>query len=126
MKRFKLLTISLFLFCLCKAETTPAISYAGGSGSKSDPFRIATLAQLRLLSETQGDWGKHFILTADIDASDTKTWNVSGEDTLGFSPIGTDYNVYFSGSFNGNSHEINNLYINRSSTDHICNIGRNK
>jgi hypothetical protein len=119
MKRFKLLTISLFLFCLCKAETTPAISYAGGSGSKSDPFRIATLAQLRLLSETQGDWGKHFILTADIDASDTKTWNVSGEDTLGFSPIGKDYNIYFSGSFNGNSHEINNLYINRSSTDHI-------
>ncbi len=107
MKKVLLLFCS-FVFCLVvKAETTTATDYAGGSGTSADPYQIATLAQLRLLSESSNDWDKSFILTADIDAADTKTWN-SG---YGFSAIGNSTNN-FTGSFNGGFYAIDSLYFN--------------
>ncbi len=41
--------------------------YSGGSGTAQDPYQIATAADLIALGETPGDYGKHFLLTADID-----------------------------------------------------------
>ncbi|NCU31378.1 MAG: hypothetical protein EOM23_00245 [Candidatus Moranbacteria bacterium] len=77
MRRFWLLTLLVaFLLPLpALAETPVAESYAGGDGSEGNPYQIATLGQLRRLSETPDDWNKHFIQIADIDASDTATWN---------------------------------------------------
>ncbi len=75
MKQISLLILSLIFCSMLNAETTPATSYAGGSGTSGDPYQIATLAQLRLLSETSGDWAKYFILTTGIDAKDNETWN---------------------------------------------------
>lgn len=98
-----------------QAETTTANNYAGGSGTTFAPYQIATLAQLKHLSETTSDWNKHFILISDIDASDTKNWN----NAIGFMPIGDAWSgerqqEAFTGTLNGNFHKISNLYINTS------------
>lgn len=81
-----------------------------GNGSKNNPFQIATLEDLRTLSECQDLWKYSFVQTADIDASDTRNWN-NGK---GFSPIGMklSYYTYFQGSYDGQYHTISNLYMN--------------
>jgi len=130
------------MYCETLAEP-PANFSDGDAGTATNPYQIATLANLRWLSETKDVWGcdslttipsfgyiyygdpKFFIQTADIDASDTICWN----DGLGFSPIGTHYQrtgssrnsravkLYpFHGSYNGNNFIISSLYI-----DHLYN-----
>ena len=107
-------TTLIFLFAMlltihCKAQ------FSGGSGTIEDPYQIGNLTDLRTLSENEMYWGDHFIQTADIDASSTSTWN-SGK---GYFPIGYHYNVdtSFTGSYDGQLHCIDSLYINRTS-DH--------
>jgi len=73
---------------------------------------IMNLAELRWLSETPDSWDEDWELGADIDATETRNWNIKGEDTLGFSPIGKARLAY-TGNFDGNNHTISNLYINR-------------
>ncbi len=119
MKSVFLFLTSLVFCIMANAETTPATSYAGGSGTSTDPYQIATLAQLRRLSETSADWSKYFVLTADINASDTKTWN-SG---AGYSAIGTT-TTSFTGQFDGQQYTISGLYINRPSTSVIGLFGK--
>lgn len=98
-------------------------SFAGGDGSVENPFQIATLEQLAYLSNVTSLWNKHFTLISDIDASDTKNWNIIKEDTLGFSPIGDSPNngfrqkIRFTGTFKGNNHTIDGIYINRPDED---------
>lgn len=114
MKRiFFLLFFLLFPF-LVWADTPVAPGYDGGDGSEATPYQIATLGQLRRLSETPSDWSKYFILTADIDATDTQTWN----EGAGFSPIGNE-TLRFTQTFEGNSHTINKLYIDREGQDYV-------
>jgi len=60
------------------------------------------------------DSDNDYVLTSDIDATETQSWN-SGN---GFDPIG-DSGDNFKGSFDGNGYIVENLYIDRSSTDHI-------
>jgi hypothetical protein len=84
-------------------STTPQ-----GSGTSGDPYQIATLTDLRWLSEHSGYWDSHFIQTTDIDASATSSWN-GGE---GFIPIGNEP-TYFEGTYNGQEYTIDGLYINR-------------
>ena len=76
--------------------------YAGGEGTSSNPYRIASLADLIQLSQNSDDWSSHFRMEADIDASSTFT--------SGFTPIGST-NSLFSGNFDGNNHRIINLHI---------------
>ena len=79
--------------------------FAGGSGTDEDPYQIETLEQLQ---EIRNHLDKHFIQTADIDASDTQNWN-NGQ---GFKPIGDD-TTKFEGSYDGFGYKISNLTINR-------------
>ena len=111
----KLFTLlALFgMLSIAYSENNTTAAYDGGDGTEIDPFEIATLDQLRTLSETVADWDKHFILTADIDASATSTWNSSN----GFSPIGNKTNN-FTGSLNGQNHTISGLTCNVQYTDY--------
>ena len=62
-----------------------------------------------------------YVLTSDIDASNTVTWNdaETGTDVLeGFKPIGTRITP-FTGIFDGNGHTISGLVINRPATDNV-------
>ena len=133
LRNYLILIITLILLATAPAtaETPVAGSYAGGDGTQGNPYQISTLAELRLLSETPADWvaDTYFILTADIDATDTNTWNIGNHDNdngttpdevMGFSPIGDDIQeTKFFGVLNGQNHVIINLYINRPGYDYI-------
>jgi hypothetical protein len=102
---------------LAIAEPT-AVRPTNGDGSITNPYEIDSLPNLRWLSDSSDYWDKHFIQTANIDADSTRLWNIVGVDTLGFRPIGND-SIPFTGTYNGKTHIISNLYINRPMADTI-------
>lgn len=79
-----------------------------GSGTQSDPYQIASLEDLRWLSQDSSVWDKYYIQVSDIDASSTQNW----DEGKGFSPVGND-SIFFNGSYNGKNYTISGLYINR-------------
>jgi hypothetical protein len=83
---------------------------SAGDGSAGNPYQIATLDNLYWLSQNSGQWSKNYIQTSDIDATATSGW-ASG---AGFLPIAT-----FTGTYNGQNHVINNLTINRATTNNV-------
>jgi hypothetical protein len=94
-------------------------NYSGGDGTKANPYQISTLEDLRYLSEKgEAHWDKYFIMANDIDASDTKSWNVGDHDgdsttadePMGWEPIGNSTNS-FTGNFDGKNYKISNLYL---------------
>ncbi|MEA4971434.1 MAG: MBG domain-containing protein [Candidatus Pelethousia sp.] len=92
--------------------------FAGGTGSYSNPYQIATGAQLAKLAElvnAGGYDGKYYRLTADIDLSGYGKNYGAGK---GWAPIGTEANP-FRGEFDGNGKVISGLYINRPDEDYI-------
>jgi len=84
-------------------------SFAGGDGSASDPWQIATPTHLNEMRNYLGTThiDEHFILINDIDLN-VPPYNVDP----GWEPMGIASNQ-FAGNFNGNSYRIENLYINR-------------
>jgi filamentous hemagglutinin family protein len=76
-------------------------------------FDSATINSLGALSNNSSLWSQNlnFALGADIDGSDTTSWNGNS----GFSPIG-DNSTPFNGNFDGQSHVISNLYLNTNAT----------
>jgi len=81
--------------------------YDGGTGEPNDPYQIATAEDLMLLGESPGDYDKHFILTDDIDLDP----NLPGRKVFDKAVIGFDWEIPFTGFFNGNGHTISNLTI---------------
>jgi hypothetical protein len=86
---------------------------ASGTGSEADPVLIRTLDELGWITKSNVFLSLCYALTADIDASETTTWN----EGTGWIPIGGQ-NVsgtvfHFTGDFHGRGHTISNLYINR-------------
>lgn len=69
-------------------------------------YEISTLDHLLWISTNSGSWSSDFIQTADINASSTSNWN----EGAGFSPIG-NFDIKFTGTYDGNNHSIDNLYI---------------
>jgi hypothetical protein len=123
MRKTKLFNGLIMAVILLMAATLSAQTYSGGSGTEGAPYQIATTDDLIELSNTSGDWDKNFIQTADIAFAEDETqvdWDgdgsADGSGTSGFSPIGTDpYNegTAFTGSYDGQNHTINHLYVNR-------------
>jgi filamentous hemagglutinin family protein len=75
-----------------------------GSGTSAD------------LQGMNGNPAGNYVLGGNIDASATSGWNGGA----GFMPVGSDpINNPFTGAFDGLGHTINNLTINRSSTDYV-------
>lgn len=81
-------------------------TFAGGSGTKEDPYLIATADQLNAVRRGMD---KHYMLVADIDLSSWGNWT-----PLGGNPA-YEYNgrdcVRFTGSLNGNGHVISGMTI---------------
>ncbi|MCX5644072.1 MAG: hypothetical protein NTZ17_05225 [Phycisphaerae bacterium] len=108
--RTLLLTLTVCLFVL------PAqAKYSGGSGTAQDPYQIATAADLILLGETPGDYGKHLVLTSDIDLDP----NLPGRKVFDKAVIAPDTDpkkddfqgTAFTGVFDGDGHRISHLTI---------------
>ena len=123
----KKLFIYVSILILTSIGTLYAKNYSGGTGTAENPYQISTLEDLRFLSENgEPHWNKNFIMTNDIDASDTRNWNEGDHDNnpatpdsaMGWQPIGdfelyNDAKIRFTGNFNGNNNNIIGLYINR-------------
>ncbi len=114
----------------------PAEAFAGGTGTESDPYQIATAEQLALLYENTRRLGKDetetlgsstarynfptawYVLTADIALNDTTDFDQWAEKApeYGWQPIQT-----FRGHFDGQGHTISGLYIYNTEVD--TNVG---
>ncbi len=116
---------ALFLVWLTIAIFTSnawAGTYSGGSGTEGDPYRIATAEDMQSIGANEGDWDKHFLLTADID--------LSAYTGTQFNIIGCYLRIAFQGVFDGNNHLISNFSYsidqdNTSAVGLFRNAGRN-
>jgi hypothetical protein len=96
--------------------------YSGGSGEPNDPYQIATAADLIALGETPADYGKHFILTADIDLDP----NLPGRKVFDEAVIAPDTDhkkggfqgSSFTGTFDGNDRTISNFSYSSNGQDY--------
>ena len=93
-----------------------AKSFAGGKGTKDDPYQIATGSQLAYFAErvNAGEYGEkyadtYFELTSDIDLGG-KEWDPIGDTVSALILGGKDYLV-FAGNFDGKGYTIKNLTI---------------
>ena len=130
-KKFRILLGILILWLMCGqtlwAQTTNkyysidiyADSYAGGDGSKTNPYEIATAKQLAKLARDVNNGntpqvflGKYFKLTADIDLSGG-IWMPIGK----YYNYGNSNNRLFFGKFDGNGHVIKNMHIQWEDVD---------
>lgn len=127
-KKFRILLGILILWLMCGqtlwAQTTNkycsidiyADSYAGGDGSKTNPYEIATAEQLAKLARDVNNGntfrGKYFKLTADIDLSGS-IWMPIGK----YYNYGNVNNRLFFGKFDGNGHVIKNMHIQWEDAD---------
>ena len=127
-KKFRILLGILILWLMCGqtlwAQTTNkycsidiyADSYAGGDGSKTNPYEIATAEQLAKLARDVNNGntfrGKYFKLTADIDLSGG-IWMPIGK----YYNYGNSNNRLFFGKFDGNGHVIKNMHIQWEDVD---------
>lgn len=127
-KKFRILLGILTLWLMCGqtlwAQTTNeyysidicADSYAGGDGSKTNPYEIATAEQLAKLARDVNNGntfrGKYFKLTADIDLSGG-IWMPIGK----YYNYGNVNNRLFFGKFDGNGHVIKNMHIQWEDAD---------
>ncbi|MCH8567763.1 MAG: FG-GAP-like repeat-containing protein [Balneolales bacterium] len=92
-----------------------------GGGIEENPWQITSLADL---DRVRFDREAYFILSEDIDLSsatreaDGEFWN----DGAGWEPLGTGSNR-FTGTFDGNNHEITGVRIHRPETGYMGFLG---
>jgi hypothetical protein len=92
--------------------------FAGGEGTEESPYQISTAEQLATVSEAVY-LDNHYILMNDIDLSEYLSEDGAGwNDGAGWQPIGTS-GTPFTGTFDGNGHSVENLFINRPGTNYI-------
>lgn len=89
-----------------------ATSFAGGSGTSGDPYKISNAAELAYLVSISAEWnsnqGVHYKLTNDIylnDVSDSE-WYINGTNLHTWTPGKCP------GNFDGDGHVIHGIYIN--------------
>lgn len=85
------------------------VSEPVGSGTEADPYLISTMEELTWITVQVAGGNqfinKYFKQTANIDASDTQTWNG------GWLPIGDNTNS-FNGNYDGDGYTIDGIYKN--------------
>jgi len=79
-------------------------NYCGGHGTPRSPYLICDANQLNQIALHDQDWDNQFKLLADLDLSVLEH---------GVLPIGTSWDMPFSGVFDGDGHTISNFSIDR-------------
>lgn len=96
-----------------------------GDGSESNPYLITNVTELQAMS---AELDSHYKLANDIDAAPTREWN----DKAGFEPVGDCHDHAFSGpcqedtftgSFDGDGHTIDGLYLNHDDSIDVALFG---
>ena len=83
-----------------------SVNYAGGAGSKNDPYIIETAEQLFKLVNDISTAGKFYKITKDIKLNDTSVsdWKATAKQWVS--------TATFAGTLNGGGHTISGLYYN--------------
>lgn len=81
-----------------------------GNGTSAEPYRIANLNHLEWVIANPTSWNKHFVQTANINASATSSWGTHLN--VGWSPIGNS-TTKFTGVYDGQGFAVTNLFMNR-------------
>ncbi|MFO7951465.1 MAG: GLUG motif-containing protein [Bacillota bacterium] len=93
-----------------------------GNGSEGAPYQIEKWENLYWLSQESDEWGKYFVQTAAITFPENHTEKSDGiydwDDDKGWTPIGNS-TTKFTGSYDGMSNTISNLYIKRTNEDYV-------
>ncbi|TAL67527.1 MAG: choice-of-anchor D domain-containing protein [Bacteroidetes bacterium] len=112
----KIMKIKIYFLLIIINFISVTYSFAlNGKGTKEDPYQIKNINDLQDIYSFTGSKIKYFKLMNDIDASETRYWNVYDHDSnpntpdepMGFIPI-----QRFFGYLDGNGYIIYNLYIN--------------
>jgi hypothetical protein len=106
MKNSNLITIVIAIILAVYITPDIGAAYSGGSGTALAPYQIANTSDFLQLAGDTGNYGKYFILTADINL-DPLLPGGKVFTTAAIAPYG--YN--FTGHFDGNDHAISNLTI---------------
>jgi hypothetical protein len=106
-KKFGILFV---LLSICLFSQPAQAKYGGGTGESNDPYLIYTAEQMNAIGADPNDLDKHFKLMADIDLS-----SYTG---CQFNIIGNNQ-TRFTGSFDGNGHEIYNSTYQSTGKDYI-------
>jgi hypothetical protein len=111
------LTMTIFLSCLCVFTTQVWGKYSGGSGEPNDPYRIATAEDLNDIGNYEEDWDKHFVLVNDVNLAEyTGTqFNIIGRWIDWHDPN----NKPFVGVFDGNDCKIWNFRWDSNGIDGV-------
>ena len=93
----------------------PICSFAGGSGTKEDPYLVATAEQLNAIRLNYAI-GTYYKLIADIDLSNWGNWvPIGGNRAYGGWPSNNGYAHYnsfcFAGVVDGNGHTVSGMTI---------------
>ena len=100
--KHSLLIFTALIILLSLAGSVNAFG-AGGDGSVTDPFQIATPEHLQEIGTNGSTLNSHFILISDIILTDPWT------------PLGSSIEFSFTGSLDGNGNTISGLKINTMS-----------
>jgi hypothetical protein len=108
--------LGLLTGILVVASTGNAGTYSGGSGTWVDPFKISTTADWQVLTTKSGDWGKHFLLTTDLDFGGASLTPISPDTDLSKSGF---QGTAFTGIFDGGGHILRNAVMNLPAQDNV-------
>ena len=137
MVKKRVLSLRLFPLLVCLGFLIPAVGWGqegtpkgswadnaasafdGGSGTKEDPYQIATAEQLAYLAVKANEGtlhtlGDYYILTNNIDLS-AHQWVPIGRGT-------SQGSKYFDGYFNGNGKTITGLYVDESTDGYLAGL----
>ncbi|MFI4913355.1 MAG: GLUG motif-containing protein [Sedimentisphaeraceae bacterium JB056] len=110
----KQIAVIFVLALLSVFSPTFAANYSGGSGTSTNPYIIATKADLLTLGATTGDYDKHFLMTSNIDLAG-ESFNaavIAPHDGSDRFFVGD----FFSGNFDGNGFAVKNLTITENTS----------
>lgn len=111
----KRLLTSAAMFLCCMATSFAQFS-GSGSGTESDPYKIANPIQLNQLRNFLNTEGVYFLLLNDIDLTE---FLEDESPTQGWQPVGNSSSAAFKGILDGNGKTISGLWINRSNTSYV-------
>ncbi len=126
MKKFSkplgLLSITLCALFIASSsyaiDPIPVAPTVGDGADYATAYEIASVGNLYWVTQNSTEWDKYYTVTADIDLSDSLTWDLDdAEEPLprGFSPIGTPTDP-FTGWFDGGTFAITGLFVDRTGT----------
>lgn len=95
---------------------------AGSFTSAEEPCEIQNIYQLNAIRTSEDRMQGHYLMTGDIDASDTKAWN-NGDGFVPLSHVFGSTTPGFTGTFDGGGWEIEGLYIDHLTDQENSYIG---